>query len=325
MHIDATVTEEDGFKWRLTGIYGESKMEKKVETWRLLRTLHMQEKLPWICLGDFNEILYNYEKQGGVPRNQVYMNIFCDALDFCELKDLGFEGDIFTWRNNNFRVDGYIRERLDRAVASPAWCARFPGYKVTNGHPQKSDHRPIILDVDGGRTRYVKPTGGDPIKKFKARWLLEEDYEVRVEKAWQNAQASGATKLQDILRGVSTELHDWSRNILGDLAKRIKKLKVELEKCRMMAITAESVRQEQVLRFKFERLEEQQDLMWRQRAHVNWLEKGDRNTDFFHSYASERKKTNTITKLKKDDGGVVEGEEGLKALVSNYFTSLFTP
>jgi hypothetical protein len=124
---------------------------------------------------------------------------------------------------------------------------------------------------------------------------------------------------------VSSELHDWSRNILGDLAKRIKNLKHELEQCRRGVLSDSLVRREQVLRFKLERLEEQQDLMWRQRAHANWLSQGDRNTSYFHSFASERKKKNTITKLKRDDGVVVEGEEGLKALVTDYYDSLFTP
>ena len=33
MHIDVTLEEKDGYKWRFTGIYGEPKMEKKEETW----------------------------------------------------------------------------------------------------------------------------------------------------------------------------------------------------------------------------------------------------------------------------------------------------
>jgi hypothetical protein len=65
--------------------------------------------------------------------------------------------------------------------------------------------------------------------------------------------------------------------------------------------------------------------MWRQRAHANWLSQGDRNTSYFHSFASERKKKNTIKRLRRDDGIVVEGKEGLKALITNYFSSLFTP
>ena len=68
----------------------------------------MQEKLPWVCIGDFNEILYRFEKQGGHPKPQVQMERFRDALNFCNLNDFGFEGDVFTWRNNNYRVEGYI-------------------------------------------------------------------------------------------------------------------------------------------------------------------------------------------------------------------------
>jgi hypothetical protein len=33
-----------------------------------------------------------------VARPQVCTDKFCDALNFCELEDLGFEGDMFTWR-----------------------------------------------------------------------------------------------------------------------------------------------------------------------------------------------------------------------------------
>lgn len=95
--------------------------------------------------------------------------------------------------------------------------------------------------------------------------------------------------------------------------------------CRNQGLTQQNIDREQVLRFKLERLEEQHDLFWRQRAHANWLEKGDRNTSYFHAYATERKRKSTIKKLKGEDGVEVEGEEGLKALVSNYFSSLFTP
>jgi hypothetical protein len=59
---------------------------------------------------------------------------------------------------------------------------------------------------------------------------------------------------------------------------------------------------EEVLRYKLERLEEQVDLYWRQRAHVRWLQQGDRNTAFFHACRRERRKCNRIGRLKKADG-----------------------
>jgi hypothetical protein len=61
-HIDTEITEADGFVWRFTGIYGDP--HEKENTWRLLRTLKHQSDKPWLCAGDFNEILYAWEKEG---------------------------------------------------------------------------------------------------------------------------------------------------------------------------------------------------------------------------------------------------------------------
>ena len=63
--IDAVVMEENGVQWRLTGLYGESKAGEKGNTWKALKSLKGQLNLPWLCLGDFNEILFANEKEGG--------------------------------------------------------------------------------------------------------------------------------------------------------------------------------------------------------------------------------------------------------------------
>jgi hypothetical protein len=54
-------------RWRFTGIYGESRSDKKVITWRALCMLK-HNRGPWFCMRDFNEILFQHEKEGGVPR-----------------------------------------------------------------------------------------------------------------------------------------------------------------------------------------------------------------------------------------------------------------
>ena len=72
--IDVTV--EDEVSWRLTGFYGEPKWDKKSDSWVQLRDLHGRMSRPWLVLGDFNEILYNSEKEGGVSRPQRYMQAF---------------------------------------------------------------------------------------------------------------------------------------------------------------------------------------------------------------------------------------------------------
>lgn len=63
MYIDVEVTKEDGFVWWLNGFYGEP--EQKYLSWKALHTLNAVRRRPSLCLGDSNEILLGYEKEGG--------------------------------------------------------------------------------------------------------------------------------------------------------------------------------------------------------------------------------------------------------------------
>ena len=123
---------------------------------------------------------------------------------------------------------------------------------------------------------------------------------------------------------MARELKDWETNVLGELDKRIKEIQTELEVVRRGDINQEKVSREHFLKEKLESLESQKDIYWRQRAHVKWLESEDKNTAFFHAFASERKRRNNISKLKREDGSWVEGEERLKDHITGYFYNLFT-
>lgn len=64
-HIDMDVREEDGGEWRFTGVYGESRTDLKDKTWTMMRSLICTPAKPWMLAGDFNEILFAHEKEGG--------------------------------------------------------------------------------------------------------------------------------------------------------------------------------------------------------------------------------------------------------------------
>jgi hypothetical protein len=53
------------------------------------------------------------------------------------------------------------------------------------------------------------------------------------------------------------------------LEKRISKIKKELEVWRRKDISPEQVHKEEVLWFKLSRLEDQKEMYWKQRAHVD--------------------------------------------------------
>lgn len=181
------IQETGGNKWRFTGIYGEPEIKNK--TWELLEWLKEddEENKPWLCAGDFNEILFQHEKEEGVLRSQACMDNFKGALEFCELEDLGFTGDIFTWRNKQTKGSRHIRERLDRAVGG--WRLAFPLVTVKNGDPYHSDHRPVIVVTES----VPRSSGGDSGFKFEASWIQEEGCRKVVEEAWRASKDGGGS------------------------------------------------------------------------------------------------------------------------------------
>ena len=79
MHIDAIVEEEDGYKWRLTGIYGESHTDKKVETWRLFFALYITKSS---FRGSVLVILMRY---CSAMRNKEELP---EPIDLCKISDM---------------------------------------------------------------------------------------------------------------------------------------------------------------------------------------------------------------------------------------------
>lgn len=50
--------------WRLVGFYGHPVVSKRKCTSQLLKYLKSKCILPWVCMGDFNEIVCDAERVG---------------------------------------------------------------------------------------------------------------------------------------------------------------------------------------------------------------------------------------------------------------------
>ena len=60
-HIDARIDDKRGTMSRFTGFYGEVKEAARHLSWELLRLIHSGDDSPWLCAGDFNEVLFDFE------------------------------------------------------------------------------------------------------------------------------------------------------------------------------------------------------------------------------------------------------------------------
>ncbi|KAK4400699.1 putative ribonuclease H protein, partial [Sesamum angolense] len=123
-HMDARVQLREGEDyWRFTGFYGEPDSSKRTVSWDLLIRLSRLSNLPWICIGDYNAILSDTEKEGSVPTPQWQLRSFREALSNSGLHDVTFLGSPFTWANNR-EHPFTVRKRLDRACVNLSWTTR---------------------------------------------------------------------------------------------------------------------------------------------------------------------------------------------------------
>lgn len=155
-HIDSRIRNKiDGWLWRFTGFYGNSVTERRKESWKLLSRLGDLCDLPWVCGGDFNEILSGEEKVGGNMRRQSLLDDFRGALDHCALRDLGCKGGVFTWCNER-NPPHTVWVRLDRFCANSRWIDRMGNFCVELLVYDHSDHYPIALGLAGCPRKKVK-------------------------------------------------------------------------------------------------------------------------------------------------------------------------
>jgi hypothetical protein len=70
-HLDAIITEKGVDPWRLTCVYGEAQTSERYKTWDMLKHIKSSCSLPWMCIGDFNEVLHQHEHEGVAERSMA--------------------------------------------------------------------------------------------------------------------------------------------------------------------------------------------------------------------------------------------------------------
>ncbi|XP_056685700.1 uncharacterized protein [Spinacia oleracea] len=285
IHGIVEVNTKPEYQFFLSAIYASTKYKSRVETWHDLIELAAHMSIPWVVMGDFNEVTSQSEKLGGRLVKMKRVDKYIDTMDRCGLIDAGCVGSRFTLYNK--RKEKPIYQRLDRAWTNMHWLDRFPSTTVTTLPRDSSDHNPIKLIANPERV-VAKPTEKD--FKMEPLWYSQPGFAKMVDDNWSNLNA----EIDGIQKALETR--PFNRHFLD--------LNDELSKDLNLIL-------------------EQEEKFWMTRARTNWLACGDQNTSFFHKSVTVRRRRNRITTLNTEVGQQVEGDE-LTGHIVNYFNTLFT-
>ncbi|XP_075633992.1 uncharacterized protein LOC142606558 [Castanea sativa] len=156
-------------------------------------------------------------------------------------------------------------------------------------------------------------------------WLTEEGCTNTVEAVWrERVEDSWDTKVLNKVDKCGKELARWSKKCFGSVRRELDKKCKQLKNAEKEAARTGNSTRMKLLEREVNQLLDKEAKMWGQRSRVMWLRDGDRNTKFFHSKASQRRRRNYITKLRDAMGNWCVGQEHVNATILDFYQNLFS-
>lgn len=216
----------------LSAVYASPKPVFHQVLWEYLVTLGRLISIPWLLLGDFNQVLFATEKHGGCPVTYRHTRHFATFISDCALVDLGFSGPPFTWTNMR-QGRANIKERLDRGLGNQAWIERHPHCLIRHLPRSRSDHLPILL-CSSSRPQPRVPSSF----RVLLPWLDHPSFSELVEDCWRKTDHA---PLLDRLSFFRSEVTRWNSHVLGNIFERKARCRARLGGIQRRLCVEESV------------------------------------------------------------------------------------
>ena len=126
-YFDTIITFVDNRKsFRVIWFYAPPYPMEKRLFWESMTRLPGPFNIPLLGFGDFNDLLCNNGKEGGIPLSWNHKSYLAEFMNQFGLMDLGYSGQDYTWENCREDSTQLIKERLDRAITNPEWLVEWP-------------------------------------------------------------------------------------------------------------------------------------------------------------------------------------------------------
>ncbi|XP_060964042.1 uncharacterized protein LOC133033349 [Cannabis sativa] len=315
-------SDPPGTKWNFIGIYGPPTMSGREDFWNRIGDSIVNESSPTILIGDLNGTLadhecLNYANQRNSARYSFDLRRIVARTG---LVDLGCLGGKFTWFQKASQSTGGAlvrRARLDRALASIDWRILFPNAVVELLTVGTSDHKPILLNTEGG-TRCLKPQF-----KYELMWGRDPRCFWIVRNAWRdNLHHDPMVNLYRKLRKTKEHLKTWNKTHFGKIQQQVADAKKTLD--RIESSNNMQIAEFDEARAKLNEALSREEILWRQKSRVAWLKEGDRCTKFFIASTVIRRRKNFIQTLKKENGEWVNDIKVIAKMFIDKFNGTFS-
>ncbi|XP_075091900.1 uncharacterized protein LOC142172042 [Nicotiana tabacum] len=188
---------------------------ERLELWDHLYLLASDMELPWLVGGDFNVVLHEDEKIGGLPVHPPGHEDFAFCVNSYGLFEQGYKGSQFTWWNGRSNAE-CIFKRLDRIFLNFPFQNMLPTIEVEHLIRIGLDHAPLLMTCGEQTTNFVKPF------RFLNFWTKHDTFMDVVRQNWKTDFIGDPFLLlnQNIKR-VKAALSKWSRELFGDIFKQL--------------------------------------------------------------------------------------------------------
>ncbi|KAF3786522.1 Transposon TX1 uncharacterized protein [Nymphaea thermarum] len=238
----------------------------------------------------------------------------------CHLFPLSDPNRMFTWSNNRHSASEILC-RLDWAFINNVWKTQWGSYTDMQILPRTtSDHFALKVST---RFIHIPPKRFGQFRYFHF-WASRPQCKYLVQEAW-SSRVFGCPLVRLIkkLEFTRSNLSSWARNYVGDIYLRIKALRVELDKVQSLefAATSNDKNHEILIRKELQASLEDEDSLWRQRARVKWMAKGDRNTAFYQAIVKGRRTKNSLCAL-EHEGTRINDVNHIRSICEDFFCDL---
>ncbi|XP_071900933.1 uncharacterized protein [Coffea arabica] len=303
--IEAHVVDlENNYDWWFVGIYASCDNHIRKQQWKVIERRKSLWGERWILAGDFNDIISNEEKWGGIYRQETSFQDFKQFINGNQLMDIGFTGHPWTWCNN-WEDTGEIKQRLDRGLCSLSWSQVYENIVCRHIDSYASDHSILIIDT--------KPNSSRRRKRFyfDKTWLQKADIGDVIREAWQQeTQGSRMYQVTSKIKNCRLALSKWKNRFQTNSRQKIENIQFQLSELKKSTGSTRNGFKASLKRQLKDAYHEEEQY-WQQKSRIQWLREGDKNTKYFHALVQGRRRRNRLNKLQRDNGTWTEGEEKL--------------